>query len=317
MFGRILDVYFANDETQMKVVDSNQGNKSLVCEADISCMPNEERTTLELRIYNLDKHVRDEIEANDYRGVTVNFGYKDVDGGTPNAMFKGTLRRMITQRPSAETSVTIFYAYELGDAYDYGFFSGSFARGTSLYDVCMTIASSGEVPIPIDVTTTFKNYYLEQDISLYDSQIELLRKFASQVSGTLFMQAMGRVYITTVEENANTEVIVFTGADENGELVSTSGLIGLPSMTDDGLSFECLPNPRLRIYSTVLIANTLISNAQEGFEAQSIAGAEYDKNGLYVVTKIQTHLANDAQQCKMSVTALARQYYMEGEDETV
>lgn len=318
MFGRLLDVYIYNETDALHLVDSSQGNKSLVCEADIKCMPNKERTSAVIKIYNLSQDIRRVIKSENYKKIIIKFGYKDLDGGGTNQIFMGTLMRTITQRQSPETSCTIYYAYELGDAYTYGFFSGYFNKGTSLYTVCETIANNGEQKIPIEITKVFKSIYLKESKSFYGSQIELLQQIASSVNNILFMQSMGKVYIITAKENDSTEVIVMSGADEKGNIITTSGLIGLPTLEDDGLSFECLVNPKIRMYSTVLIANKFISDAQEGFERSSQAGALYDENGLYVVTKIDTHVTNDAQQSKMKIRALARSYYVGGNDyETV
>lgn len=312
MFGRLLDVYIYNETDAIHLVDSSQGNKSLVSEIDIKCLPNKERTSAVIKIYNLSQDMRRTIKSGNYKKIIVKFGYKDLNGGVTDQIFMGTLMRTITQRPSPETSCTIYYAYELGDAYAYGFFSGYFNRGTSLYEICETIANTGEQKIPIEITSTFKNIYLKEGKSFYGPQIELLQQIASSVNNILFMQSMGKVYIITTKENDSTEVIVMSGADEKGTIVSASGLIGLPTLEDDGISFECLVNPRIRMYSTVLIANKFISDAQEGFERQSEAGAVYDENGLYVVTKIETHISNDAQQSKMKIRALARSYYVGG-----
>lgn len=312
MFGRLLDVYIYNETDAIHLVDSSQGNKSLVCEIDIKCIPNKQRTSAIIKIYNLSQDIRKTIKTGNYKKLIVKFGYKDVNNGVTSQIFVGTLMRTITQRPSAETSCTIYYAYELGDAYTYGFFSGYFKKGTSLYNVCKTISENGEQKIPIEITSVFKSIYLKEDQSYYGSQIELLQQITNSVKDTLFMQYMGRVYITTAKENDKSEVIVMSGMNGDNELVSTSGLIGLPTLEDDGLSFECLVNPNIHMYSTVLIANSFISDAQEGFEASSIAGAVYDENGLYVVTKIETHVTNDAQQSKMKIRALARSYYLEG-----
>ena len=167
--------------------------------------------------------------------------------------------------------------------------------------------------IPVYISSYFKNTYLAKDESVYGSQVELLRKFVCAVKGAMIIQTMGRINIITRKENAKTEVVVFSGAYDNGKLVSTSGLIGIPSLNDDGLSLSCLPNPNIRIYSTILLANSLITEGQEGLQKNSIAGAEYDRDGLYVVNRIDTTLTNDASECKMELRALARQYYEEEE----
>jgi len=311
MFGRLLKISIRNAAgSSLILVDPEQGVKTLIADVDIKCVPNKERTSAVIKINNLDKYTRNLIKTNGYKYITVEFGYKDVDGGMLSSIFEGTLQRMITQRPSPETSLTIMYAYELGDVYNYGFYSGFFSKGTNLYNVAQSIANEGEVAIPLVLSEKLKSYVLTEDKSMYGSQLELLQQLGESLSGMLFMHTMGKVYIITTRENDSSEVIIMSGVDAQGKLKSTSGLIGLPSLEDDGISFECLVNPKMRIYSTVLIANDFISDAQEGFERKSSAGAEYDENGLYVVVKIDTHITNGPNESKMNIRALARDYYL-------
>lgn len=316
MFGRLLRISIRNAQgNSLILVDPEQGNKSLVADVDIKCVPNKERTSATIKINNLDKYTRNIIKTNNYKYITVEFGYKDVNGGLLSSIFEGTLQRMIIQRPSPETSLTVMYAYELGDVYNYGYYSGVFSAGTTIYDVAQTIANEGEVVIPIVLSEQLKSYVLKEDKSMYGSQLELLQQLGENLKGMLFMHTMGKVYIVTTRENDKSEVIVMSGVDSQGRLRSASGLIGLPSLEDDGISFECLVNPQMRIYSTVLIANDLISDAQEGFERKSEAGAEYDENGLYVVVKLDTHLTNGPSESKMRARALSRDYYLRGNEQ--
>ena len=315
MFGRLVDVFISNETDTIHLVNSELGNKSLACHADITCVPNAQRTTCVMSIYNIDKETRSMLKANNYRYLLVKFGYKDVNGGTTSTIFEGTVQRMIVKRQSPTTSVCIMYAYTLGDAYNYGFFSGEIEKGTSLYDACMMVAHKGEVDIPLVCTDAFKNFYLAKTQSFYDTQMNVIQKLSEAVHGVEMHATLGKLYISTSEENDNTEVIIMSGENENGKIVSTSGLVNIPTLEDDGLSFECLINPNLRIFSRVLIANSLISENQEGFESRATAGATYDENGIYVVNKIDISLCNDADNCLMSVRALARSMYTGGSNE--
>jgi len=313
MFGRLVRISVKNTAgSQMILVDPEQGSNALRCDVDIKCVPNKERTSAVIKIYNLGQYVRNVIKSNNYKYVTVEFGYKDLNGGMLSTVFEGTLQRLLVQRPAVNTSCILMYAYELGDVYNYGYFSGSFEVGTSLYDVATAIATQGEVNIPVVLSNKLKSYVLTEVKSMFGSQLELLQNIGESIDGMLFMHTMGKVYIITTQENDNAEVIVMSGADSKGRLTSTSGLIGIPALNDDGLSFNCLVNPNMRIYSTVLIANELISDAQEGFVRQSEAGAEFDENGLYVVIYISTHITNGPDESKMSIRALARDYYLRG-----
>lgn len=318
MFGRLVDVYISNKTDTIHLVNSALGNKSLVCNAQIKCVPNLQRTTCTLKVYNISKEMKGQLKVGEYKYLIIKFGYKDVNGGMTSTVFEGTVQRMIVQRNDPNTTCCIMYAYELGDAYNYGYFSGEFAKGTSLYDMCMAVAHQGQVDIPLVCTDLFKNMTITKSQSYYDTQMTVLQKIVDDANKNLkrnkieISKSLGKIYINTSLENENTEVIVMSGADENGRIVSTSGLIKMPTLEDDGLSFECLINPNLKIYSRVLIANSLISDAQEGVERKSEAGAYFDENGIYVVNKIDIKITNTAEESKMRVRALARSMYYGG-----
>lgn len=306
MFGRLIDVHIENENgKRLTLVDHKLGSKALLCDGVIKNMPNEQRSSLELNIYNLSPSVRSTIKSDEYKYITIEFGYKDVNAGELDVIFKGTLSRMICQRQDAVTSITKFYCYDLGDAFDYGYYTGVFEAGTTVYDAIETIARGGTIQIPVRITSELKHYKFTETKSLYGSQMTLIHDLAKSV-GMLMYVSMSSVIIQTEIETGNREVIVYSGVNENNKVVSASGLIGIPVMRDDGLAFSCLINPRLAVFSTVMMANSLISDGQEGFEPQNEAGAEFDVNGLYRVVKIETQITNGAGPCQMNVTALSR-----------
>lgn len=312
MFGRLVDVYLSNETDTIHLVNSELGNKTLKCKATINCIPGGGfATSCTLSIYNINRNMINEFNANGYKYLVIKFGYKDMADGTPSTIFEGTIQRMIVERQDPTTSVCIMYAYQLGDAIKYGFFSGTLEKGISLYDACMTVAHKGEVDIPLICTEIFKNIYLSTTESYFDTQMNVIQKLVDGVENIPIemQQTLGKLYINTSYENESTEVIVMSGANENGKIVSASGLINMPTLEDDGLSFDCLINPNLHLYSRVLISNPLISWNQEGIKSHAEIGASFDSNGIYVVTKITISLTNGAEESKMSVKALARDYY--------
>lgn len=306
MFGRIVNVYADTDKGERIVlVDSSQGNKALICEGDIERYPtNSGPQQMILSIYNLSSSIRNTIKTENYNTIIVEFGYKDVGGGEVGTLFKGQWRRVVGQRLDSTTSVTKFYVYSLGDAFLYGYFSGYFIEGTTLYDVAKSVAESGEIKIPIILSEKLKGYPLQESLSLYDTQINILNSIA-KLTGMLITATDEMIAIRTKEESANEEYIMFTGVNERNKIVSQSGLIGIPTMEDDGLNFECLINTELKLHSLVQINNAIISEEQEGFESRAEIGAEFDQNGLYRVMKINVHFTNGAGESKMVVKAKA------------
>ena len=302
MFGRLLNITMYNDDGIPLTLVTEDDPNALIANVKIECMPSKEMTSAEVTIENLDQDTRRVIKEGEYKYMRVGFGYKDLSG-VPDTIFDGTLYRMITNRPQAETSETTFYCYELGEVYQYGWFSSSIPE---------MVANKGTVKIPVQIAEELKQTIRRKTKSYYGSQMDVLNELVGELNGYMLMHTMGQVYIMSEEERDSSEIIVMSTFDEGNKLVSASGLINIPTLEDTGLSFECLVNPKMHIYSTVLIANSLIGNAQSGFVRQSEAGAEFDSNGLYIVLKISTNLTNGPSRCSMKCRAISRDYYTEG-----
>lgn len=311
MFGRLLNITIYNDEGIPLTLVTEDDPNALIANVKIECMPSKEMTSAEVTIENLDQDTRRVIKEGKYKYMRVGFGYRDLSG-VPETIFEGTLYRMITNRPQAETSETTFYCYELGDVYQYGWFSSSIPMGMSYYDAFKMVTNKGTVKIPVQIADELKHTIRRKTKSYYGSQMDVLNELVGELRGYMLMHTMGQVYIMSEEERESSEIIVMSAFDEGNKLVSASGLINIPTLEDTGLSFECLVNPKMHIYSTVLIANSLIGNAQSGFVRQSEAGAEFDSNGLYIVLKISTNLTNGPSRCSMKCRAISRDYYTEG-----
>ena len=196
MFGRLVDVYLSNENDSYHIVDSSLGNKALVCEAKITIIPGGYRTSCVLTVYNIDKNIKAMFKANNYKYLLIKFGYKDVNGGVTSTIFEGTVQRMIVQRDDPTTTRCIMYAYSLGDAYNYGNFSGTITKGTSVYDALMSVANPGAygytvyknaeedksfIPIPLVCTDYLKNVYFAKDETYYDTQMNVINKIVDNV----------------------------------------------------------------------------------------------------------------------------------------
>ena len=144
------------------------------------------------------------------------------------------------------------------------------------------------------------------------SREEAFQKLAD-LSGLIYSTQNNTCYLLDPKDVDSASVISFTDEKiENGKtkVVSASGLIGIPRLTTDGLEFECLINPRLKIYSLIKMNNAIITNEQEGYEMPDVEfGATLDSEGLYRVVKIDIVFTNYNGDCKMKVKALAKSSY--------
>lgn len=305
MFGRLLDVTLSKlDGTSFVIVDHTNGVNNLNVEGTILRYPYTDVDTCTLTIYNLPSWIRGEIAVGEYTILTVKFGYEDENN--ISTIFQGNIQRLIYQRSSPETSKTIFYAWDSGEFRNFGFFSRSYADGVNYYQIARDICTTGNVPISSELSEKLKTYTVQGSKTFFGSQEQALQSLADD-AGMLYTTSNGVAKILEKSStNQRQEVIVFSRRLESGKVVGDSGLIGIPTLTSDGLMFDCLINPKLEIYSIALFDNSIISNEQTGAVPQNTSlGAQLDSNGLYRVVKITTKFRNDGGTCSSSVKALA------------
>lgn len=321
MFGRIFRITTGNPgEPGLELVKPELGINNLIFDAKISKFPGVDINKMVLSIYNLPVEHRRRIIVNRYNNLQVDFGYED-EGGTLSTLFKGNVVRLQYERESPETTVTKIYSYENGDFVQYGFYSGTLEQNANIVDVVDTICnyideddtSEGQV-IPYQIDTSISNITLPSSMSLYCAKTEALQRVADECN-VEYQLKNGGVYFTQKEsDEGKINAVTFTKVVENNKIVSTSGLIGIPTLTSEGLQFECLINPLIDIYSYVKMDNSIISISQTSesdFQPEAEFGAQLDSNGLYKITGLEINATNGSGQNKMKATALARNAYNE------
>lgn len=311
MFGRILDIYIKNDNKEIiHLINSSQGENNLKCEGTITNFSGTEIDKMTLNIKNLSPVLRGEILVNKKTAVEVVFGYEDEDY-TPSVIFSGTLQRSIFQREDANTTNTKMYVWDSGDFKSYGFISKTYDDGVNYYQIAQDVLNSGDIKISSVLSAKLKNYVTEKPLTFYCSQDEALSQIA-QKTGTIYKTQNNIAYLLSPEDTSS-DIVSFTKEiieDGKTKVVSASGLIGIPQLTTDGVEFDCLINPRIKIYGLVRINNVIISNSQEGDVIPDVEfGATLDREGLYRVVKITTTFTNYDGDCKMSIKALSKSAY--------
>ena len=109
-------------------------------------------------------------------------------------------------------------------------------------------------------------------------------------------------------EEGNLEDVVYFTTKTDGKVTSMSGLIGIPRLTNDGLHFNCLINPKLSIYGVCYIDNSIISISQtEAIPSSVQIGATLATNGMYRIVKMTTIFSNnDPDILKINYDAIKR-----------
>lgn len=308
MFGRQVDIVLTAASGQSLIlVDHRNGVNNLVVEGTIKRYPYTEVDSCTLKIYNLPSYIRGEIAVGSYTNIVVRFGYEDENN--ISTIFEGSIQRLVHQYPSPETSLTILYAWDCGDFKNYGFFSRSYDDGVNYYQIAKDVCSQGNVAISGQLADKLKNYKVVNGRTFFGSQDSILQEIADETD-TLYTASNNSISIVEKGvDKSRQEVVVMTRVLDSGKVASNSGLIGFPSLSSDGLYFDCLINPRLSIYSIVLFDNSVISNEQTGVIPNRDIGAYLDSNGLYRVVSITTDFCSASSgSCQSRVKALALDY---------
>ena len=312
MFKRLIDVFATNINTgeTYVLVDHNDGINSLVCKGDFERFCGTEVDKMNLYIYNLPANIIGNIssEYENYK-IRVSFSYEDEN--PMSVIFEGNLMRITNQREDSVTSKTTLYVYDSGQFSTYGFYSGSYSDGVNYYDIAKDICENNTHKISYSLDEKLKQYTVYGSLVYYNSANECLQDIADKTD-TLLTFENDMAIISSKEGESEEEIIVFTQYNEAlRKTTSNSGLIGIPTLESDGLSFSCLLNPLMSIYKLVLIDNSIISVNQTGVIPNRNWGAQLDSNNLYRVIRFSGTFANNGDECRMDVKALSREIFDE------
>lgn len=310
MFGRLLKVSIYNSAGNTLVLVDTKTKKyqDYICKGVIERFPGSQMDCLTLTVYNLDPVIRGEIGVLTYTNVKVEFGYED-EGGILTTIFDGKIIRPQHTRDDVVTDASVIYAYDSGNFKTYGFFSRAYADGTNYYDIAEDILNRGNIKISYALSEKLKQFTVKGSKTLYGKQDELLQNIAKETG--LTYKTENNVARIFGNNDKLEEIIVFSRDVEGIGNISESGLIGIPTLTSDGLDMRCLVNPKIKIYSMIKVANSMISNEQSGAIPNVEAGGQLSKNGLYKVIKLTINFSNNGEQNYMSIKAVANDIYGE------
>ena len=316
MFLRNVDVYFSKpDGTTLHVVRSSEFPNTYICEGSFTRTEAYSSTdSCVLSVYNLSPAIRGTIALGGYNLITICYGYKDdtteyrnEEINSANILFRGTMRRMQYTRNDAATSVTQFYILDCGVFTGESFMSGSFADGVNLYEIMEDIKRRNRDNNwgleHIILSDTLKDYQLKGNRAYFGPVDDVMTTIA-QENGFVYERCNSGIALMSLDEVINkTEVEAIDFTD------NTSGIIGIPELTDDGVFINCLTTNKLHIHSLIKIDNYKLSTTQNIQEYSAQPGATIDPDGLYVVININGTFTNSGNECSMKLKTIARSWF--------
>lgn len=313
MWKRLIDVAVMkpNGESILLVNHKHHPN-TFACTGDFERFAEKttQTDTLTISLFNLPAATRGIIALGGYSNIVVNFGYQD-ELRSLRTLFKGQIRRITNSRPDAITHETKLFVYDTGEFQQFGFFEGSYASDVNYYSIFEdALKNTSNGPENYYLAEALKNRKTISPFSLYGSTDAILQE-ATETLGFVYKKDDNGIKILDPESIYNeTKVLELTRFNNiTNRFESASGLIGIPKLTDSGLEFETLLLPELRTYDMVHIDNSIVSVEADGFEPNYELGANLDANGLYVVTSIKGKFSNTTGDCKLTVTALSRDFW--------
>ena len=198
------------------------------------------------RIYNLSKETAATVQR-EFTRVILSAGYQDA----PGVLFNGQIRQTKLGRESATDTFLEITAADGDEVYSTGIISQTLAAGATSVDVFREIVSAGG-PLGLTAGTpppaTIKSI---RPIVLHGAIRDLCRTLAAS-TGTSWSITDGALNFTPLRP-------VSTAPQQAVVLSPSTGLIGIPNQTIDGIEGTCLLNAQIKIDGYVKLDGSLIN----------------------------------------------------------
>lgn len=228
-----------------------------------------------VRIYNISATTAQTIKANEYTRLIIEAGYQH---GAFGVIFDGEL---IQARLGRESAVDTFMDIIASEGYsaNQAVIGTTLAAGATGKDAANAAAGSMSIPIKFyDYDPTVK---LPRGQVLYGMARDVLHKTAATAGYSYFYQ------------NGQIVWIPLQGYKDGSAAVmnATTGMIGWPEQTQDGIKVRCLLDPLIEVGSRLQIDNASILRAQYSADISFIAGSlpSLDADGIYRVCVVEHH----------------------------
>lgn len=227
----------------------------------------------EITIYNLSPETVARIKG-EFKRVVLSAGYVSNNG----IIFDGTIRQVRSLRSGADSWVEIIAAD--GDrAYNFATVNCTLAAGARPAD---QVAACGAAMAAKGTETGYipdlGGQALPRGKVMYGMARSYMRDVADTTDNTWSIQD-GKMQMVPASAYLPGEAVVLT---------ASTGLIGSPEQTNEGIKVRSLINPRIRIGGRIKLDNASIVTAKVDLAPGAISqAAKLDNNGYYRVLKVE------------------------------
>ena len=230
----------------------------------------------DITIYNLNR-TTEKLILSQGKKIVIELGYQDPD--LYGAVFSGTIYQ--AKRGKANVTDYTLTLHALGD-YDVltqGIISATIKRGTNYRDLLEQVAKSSDPILEVgEVPEDWgKDKNLSRGLSIVGKTKDVL-KGISDSTNTMLRIDGGKINVISLTDKPT----------EAFELNYRTGLVGQPAQNKDGVAFQCLINPKIKLNSWVHINNAIINESDIDFgNANAQTQIPLDVDGLYRVIERQ------------------------------
>jgi hypothetical protein len=222
----------------------------------------------EITIYNLSAETETDILQNG-KSVTLEAGYENEPYGV---IFKGPIRLPLRGKEDGTTYFLKLLCIDGDDALNLGICQFVLANGQTAQQIARQIARSSTFPFDIEIDD-LGSQTTQRGVTVFGRPGSLLRDLALDNNAAFYMQdGIGHISKLTKPPPAVVP-----------ELNAQSGMIGMPTQTDQGIQVKCLIDPTIKLDSWFKLNNRSIILAQVEF---GVPQTLLDLDGLYRVIGI-------------------------------
>jgi hypothetical protein len=222
-----------------------------------------------IRVYNLDPDTLNQVVA-EFQSVIVQGGYAQSD--QYGIIFTGTIKQFRKGRESATDTYLDILAGDADTAYNWSLISTPLAKGSTPQQ--QIAALSAAMNLPVDQSALKQSF----GGTLQNPRGKVLFGMARNA----FRGLAERLSCSWSIQQGVIQIIPYNGylLDQPVVLGETSGVIGIPEATNEGIKIKVLLNPLIKPGQRVQIANALINQTlfnKSQFNQQGTSGIPFNQ----------------------------------------
>ena len=221
-----------------------------------------------VKIYNLAKPTISMIERGDV--VIIEAGYEN---GNYGMIFTGQIVQPSLSLEEGVDRVLTLVCQDGDTFYNDSWVSttlGSGANGQTVIDACCADIGMGFV------SQTITGGGLPRGKVIFGYAADYISDVASGADAQMYVED-GQLYVVGPGDYGKGTAV---------ELNPTTGLIGTPNQTDDGVSGQCLINPSIKLNTLIHIGSSLILAQQATMSDGGVSYSQVSADGVYRIVKL-------------------------------